>query len=211
MFGLDSDFIFYIPGLLIALTVHEFAHSWVSYRLGDPTPKVQGRLSFNPLHHIDPIGFIMMILFRFGWCKPVEINPFYYKNKRQGMLMVALAGPAANFLTALVVTLIYALLTLFLPLSILFNSYLIKVLLGTLMYNVNLGLFNLIPISPLDGSKVLEGLLPARESFQYMKFMNQYGILILLALMVTGAYRYLISPLANLMLNALLAVVQMFL
>ncbi len=211
MFGLDSDFLFYIPGLLLALTVHEFAHSWISYRLGDPTPKLQGRLSFNPLNHIDPIGFIMMVVFRFGWCKPVEVNPFYYKNRRQGMLMVALAGPAANFLTALLVALLYGLLTIILPTSILFNSYLIKVLLGILMYNVNLGLFNLIPIPPLDGSKVLEGLLPVKESFAYMNFMNRYGILILLALMITGAYRYLISPLANLFLNALLAIVQMFL
>ena len=211
MFGLDSDFLFYIPGLLLALTVHEFAHSWVSYRLGDPTPKSQGRLSFNPLNHIDPIGFIMMIVFRFGWCKPVEINPFYYKNKRQGMLMVALAGPAANFLTALLVALLFGLLTIVLPVSILFNTYLIKVLLGILMYNVNLGLFNLIPIPPLDGSKVLEGLLPVRESFTYMNFMNRYGLLILLAVMITGAYRYVISPVANLMLNALLAIVQMFL
>lgn len=211
MFGLDSDFLFYIPGLLLALTVHEFAHSWVSSRLGDPTPKLQGRLSFNPLNHIDPIGFIMMIVFRFGWCKPVEINPFYYKNRRRGMLMVALAGPAANFLTALLVALLYGLLTIILPVSILFNTYLIKVLLGILMYNVNLGLFNLIPIPPLDGSKVLEGLLPVRESFAYMNFMNRYGLLILLAVMITGAYRYVISPVANLMLNALLAIVQMFL
>ncbi|MCE5195581.1 MAG: site-2 protease family protein [Negativicutes bacterium] len=210
MFGLNSDFLFYIPGLLLALTVHEFAHSWISYHLGDPTPKLQGRLSFNPLNHIDPIGFIMMVLFRFGWCKPVEVNPFYYKNRRQGMLMVALAGPAANFLTALLVAVLYGLLTIILPASLLFNSYLIKILLGILMYNVNLGLFNLIPIPPLDGSKVLEGLLPVKESFAYMNFMNRYGLLILLAVMITGAYRYLISPLANLFLNALLAIVQMF-
>lgn len=211
MFGLDKTFLLYLPGLLVALTVHEFSHGYVSYKLGDPTPKVQGRLSLNPLRHIDPIGFIMMILFRFGWCKPVQCNPFYFKDRKKGMMWVALAGPLANFSFALVAALLFGVLTLFLPTQIILNPTLIQVLLGVLIYNVNLGLFNLIPIAPLDGSKVLEGLLPTDLSYRYQEIMNRYGILLLLALMFTGAYRYIIGPLAGASLNFLLRIVNMFL
>jgi Zn-dependent protease len=211
MLGLDSNFLLYLPGLLIALTVHEFAHGYVSYRFGDPTPKMQGRLSLNPVHHIDPIGFIMMVFFRFGWCKPVQINPYYFKNKRQGMLWVALAGPLANFFFALATALLFGVLSLVLPNSLYFNSIFIQVLFGILLYNINLGLFNLIPIAPLDGSKVLEGLLPPTLAYQYQAWMNRYGMLVLIAVMFTGAYRTIIGPLAGAMLNLMLSIIQAFL
>lgn len=211
MLGLDSNFLLYLPGLLIALTVHEFAHGYISYRFGDPTPKMQGRLSLNPVHHIDPIGFIMMVFFRFGWCKPVQINPYYFKNRRQGMLWVALAGPLANFLFALVTAILVGLLSFVLPRNLYFNSIFIQVLFGVLLYNINLGLFNLIPIAPLDGSKVLEGLLPPALAYQYQTWMNQYGMLVLIAVMFTGVYRSLIAPLAGLLLNLMLSIIQAFL
>jgi len=211
MLGLDSNFLLYLPGLLIALTVHEFAHGYISYRFGDPTPKMQGRLSLNPVHHIDPIGFIMMVFFRFGWCKPVQINPYYFKDKRQGILWVALAGPMANFLFALLTALLFGVLSFVLPISLYFNSIFIQVVFGILLYNINLGLFNLIPIAPLDGSKVLEGLLPPALAYKYRGWMSQYGILILLAVMFTGAYRYIIGPIAGSMLNIMLSIIQAFL
>lgn len=211
MLGLDSNFLLYLPGLLIALTVHEFAHGYISYRFGDPTPKMQGRLSLNPVHHIDPIGFIMMVFFRFGWCKPVQINPYYFKDKRQGMLWVALAGPLANFLFALATAVLFGLLSFVLPSSLYFSPIFIQVLVGILLYNINLGLFNLIPIAPLDGSKVLEGLLPTALAYQYQAWMNQYGMLVLLAVMFTGVYRSLIAPLAGVMLNLMLSIIQAFL
>ena len=211
MLGLDSNFLLYLPGLLIALTVHEFAHGYISYRFGDPTPKMQGRLSLNPVHHIDPIGFIMMVFFRFGWCKPVQINPYYFKDKRQGMLWVALAGPLANFLFALATAVLFGLLSFVLPSSLYFSPIFIQVLVGILLYNINLGLFNLIPIAPLDGSKVLEGLLPPALAYQYQIWMNQYGMLVLLAVMFTGVYRTLIAPLAGVMLNLMLSIIQAFL
>jgi len=211
MLGLDSNFLLYLPGLLIALTVHEFAHGYVSYRFGDPTPKMQGRLSLNPAHHIDPIGFIMMVFLRFGWCKPVQINPYYFKNKRKGMLWVALAGPLANFLFALATAILFGMLSLVLPSSLYFSPIFFQVLVGILLYNINLGLFNLIPIAPLDGSKVLEGLLPPALAYQYQAWMNRYGLLVLLAVMFTGAYRTIIGPLAGVMLNLMLSIIQAFL
>ncbi len=211
MLGLSSDFLLYLPGLLLALTVHEFAHGYVSYRLGDPTPKIQGRLSLNPVHHIDPIGFLMMVFFRFGWCKPVQCDSRYFKNRRQGMLWVALAGPLANFTMALLTSLIFGAFTFFFPAQMFGNDIAMKLLFGVLLYNINLGLFNLIPIAPLDGSKVLEGLLPPTLAYQYSWWMQQYGVLLLLAMMFTGAYRYIIGPLANFMLNILLRILQVFL
>ncbi|NLN83280.1 MAG: site-2 protease family protein [Firmicutes bacterium] len=210
MFRLDRDFLFYLPGLLIAFTVHEFAHGYVSYKLGDPTPKAQGRLSLNPIHHIDPVGFLMMVIFRFGWCKPVQINPFYFEDRRKGVLWVALAGPMANFITAFVAAFGFALASLFLPASLMFNSIFTKLFIGLILYNINLGLFNLIPIAPLDGSKVLEGLLSPANAYKYSDFMNRYGFFILLGIMFSGAYRYIIGPPAQLMFSSLLNLMRIF-
>ena len=97
-----SSLVYSIPALLIALTLHEFAHGWVSDKLGDPTPRRNGRLSLNPLHHLDPLGTLSLFLFRFGWAKPVMVNPNYYQNKKQGMVNVALAGPMMNYLLAFI-------------------------------------------------------------------------------------------------------------
>lgn len=210
MFNLDSNFFYYLPGLILAITVHEFAHGYVSYLLGDPTPKAQGRLSLNPFHHLDWVGFLMMILFRFGWAKPVQINPFYFQDRKKGTLYVALAGPAANFITATVAALSFAILSIFISPRILLSAPGFRIFLGILLYNINLGLFNLIPVAPLDGSKVLESLLPPRQAYEYARIMNSYGLYILLAMMFTGAYRYFIAVPAQAMLNALLKLMQMF-
>ncbi|MGE5654078.1 MAG: site-2 protease family protein, partial [Bacillota bacterium] len=165
MFGLSPNFIFELPGLLIAMTVHEFAHAYVAHRLGDPTPRLQGRLTLNPVAHIDPMGLLMLVFFRFGWGRSVEVNPNYFRNYRKGMLWVSLAGPASNILLGLATAIVFGLLGRFSPL-LLTSSGFRQIMLGLLMYNVYLAVFNLIPIPPLDGSKILFGILPAKTAYR---------------------------------------------
>lgn len=198
---LPDNLIFVIPSLLLALTVHEFAHAWVSYRLGDPTPKYQGRLTLNPLAHIDPLGLVMLMLFRFGWGKPVEIDPRHYRNRRQGVLLVSLAGPGANIITAFVLMVGYAVWSLTAPG---FVPEFVPQLLGmALMYNILIALFNMLPVPPLDGSKVLASILPPKYSYQFQSFAQQWGLFILLALIATGLTGRILTPLSNLLLTGM--------
>lgn len=189
-----SSLIYSIPALLIALTLHEFAHGWVSDKLGDPTPRRNGRLSLNPLHHLDPLGTLSLFLFHFGWAKPVMVNPNYYQNKKQGMVNVALAGPMMNFILAFISIFSYygiiKLLRLDLlpvnivPVRVIFD-YLLGFLPFLLSYNLGLGIFNLIPIPPLDGSKFLNALLPEQLYFSIMRY-ERYFAPILILLLYTG-------------------------
>lgn len=146
-----------IPALLIAITFHEFAHARVSYSLGDPTPKQTGRLSLNPLAHLDPVGLLMLWIFRFGWAKPVQINPYYYKDPKKGVLLVSLAGPLSNLVLAFF-TLI------FLKLDFITSSFAVNFVYILFVYNLGLAVFNLIPVPPLDGSKILVNLLPGNPN-----------------------------------------------
>lgn len=177
--------IYTVPVMLIAITVHEFAHGWVSYKLGDPTPKYEGRLSLNPLRHLDLIGTLCLLFFHMGWAKPVRINTAYYRNKRQGIIWVSLAGPVANFLTAFLSLLICGALMRF------GNSGNSAVTIGVMLcyysavINIGLGVFNLIPIPPLDGSNVIEQMYP-RVLYFYQRI-RPYCTLILLILLATGA------------------------
>ena len=159
---MSPDMIFRIPALLLALTIHEFAHAFVSHRLGDPTPKRQGRLTLNPLAHIDPFGLIMLWLFRFGWGRPVEIDPSYYRDRRKGTILVSFAGPLSNMITAFVIAWLHVL-----ALFTTTNPFIFNLLSTAFSFNIFLAVFNLIPIPPLDGSKILAGLLPSRLSYQY--------------------------------------------
>ena len=176
--------IYTVPVMLIAITVHEFAHGWVSYKLGDPTPKYEGRLSLNPLRHLDLIGTLCLLFFHMGWAKPVRINTAYYRNKRQGIIWVSLAGPVANFLTAFLSLLICGALMRF------GNSGNSAVSIGIMLcyysavLNIGLGVFNLIPIPPLDGSNVVEQMYP--RVFYFYQRIRPYCTLILLILLVTG-------------------------
>lgn len=189
-----SSLIYSIPALLIALTLHEFAHGWVSDKLGDPTPRRTGRLSLNPLHHLDPLGTLSLFLFRFGWAKPVMVNPTYYQNKKQGMVNVALAGPMMNFILAFISIFAYYGIVKLLRLNIIpieiswisaiFN-YLLEFLPYLLSYNLGLGIFNLIPIPPLDGSKFLNALFPEHLYFSIMRY-ERYFAPILIILLYTG-------------------------
>ncbi|HHY03710.1 MAG TPA: site-2 protease family protein [Thermoanaerobacterales bacterium] len=181
------DMLLRIPALLIAITFHEFAHARVSSSLGDPTPKWSGRLSLNPLAHLDPIGLLMLWIFKFGWAKPVEINPMYYKDPKKGIILVSLAGPLTNLLLALL-SLIILKLNLFS--NWIFESFIYILFL----YNIVLAVFNLIPIPPLDGSKILIGLLPSRRTYVFHK-LEAYGPIILIILAYLGILNTIMSPL----------------
>ncbi|MEO0190456.1 MAG: site-2 protease family protein [candidate division WOR-3 bacterium] len=168
-----------LPPLLLALTVHEYFHGYIAYRMGDPTAKFAGRLTFNPLKHIDPIGFIAFLFFRFGWAKPVPVNPYNFHNYKKGMIFTSIAGPGSNFILALISGLIIRIGGFSLVYQTFF-PFLIMLKLS-MYFNLVLCAFNLIPVPPLDGSKVLFYLLPDRYShIQYQ--LERYGFLILIGL-----------------------------
>lgn len=173
MFGADGIvYLLRIPALLIAVTVHEFMHGMAAYMYGDTTAKDQGRLSLNPIRHLDVIGTIMLIIAGFGWAKPVPVNPNRFKNPIKHMAVVGLAGPLANFVTAFILAKLYFLNLPFLP------AYLLKI---TIDINVMLGIFNLLPIPPLDGSKIIPYFLPTSMQQSWYRF-EQYGFVVLLLL-----------------------------
>lgn len=162
--------------LLFAITIHEYSHGRAAYSLGDPTAKNAGRLSINPIIHIDPIGAICLFLFNFGWAKPVPVDIRYFKNTRRDVVLMALSGPVSNLAAAFIAGLFMR--HLLMPIEI----YL-KVLLYMVLMNTGLGLFNLIPIPPLDGSHVLENILPRRASFRY-RAMRRYAPYILIGILL---------------------------
>ncbi|NLP17609.1 MAG: site-2 protease family protein [Firmicutes bacterium] len=178
--------IFRIPALLLAITVHEYAHGKMADYLGDPTARYAGRLTLNPLAHLDPLGLLMLWIFRFGWAKPVPINPFHFHNRRQGIILVSLAGPAANLVTAFVVLLVFK----FWPGTGLVVRQILSL---AFIYNLYLAVFNLIPIPPLDGSKVLWGFLPPSRAHAFSK-LETYGPIILIILIYLGLVGRIILP-----------------
>lgn len=193
-----SDIVTYlwrIVAILIAITVHEFAHGKMAEIEGDITPKLSGRLTLNPLAHIDPIGFLMLLFFRFGWAKPVPVN---FNNLRRGeksIILVSLAGPLANFILAFLVSIFWR---IDLPLPLGFIRFCIELA----ILNVFLGIFNLIPIPPLDGSHILESILPYKYR-RYYQSISLYGVLILMVLILTNGLYIIISPFLNLFLYLL--------
>lgn len=170
-----------VLGVLLCLTVHETCHGLAAYALGDTTAKQMRRLSLNPLHHIDWLGLASMLLCGFGWAKPVPVDMRSFKNPRLGMAVTALAGPVSNFLLAFVMLFLASLLSHRAAAAGAGMIWLFSFLLTTAMLSVGLGLFNLIPIPPLDGSKVLFVLLPERAYYTLMRY-ERYGMLLLLAL-----------------------------
>ena len=197
-----SSIVLAFIGLLLALTVHEASHAWAASRLGDPTARLQGRLSLNPLVHIDPIGTVLLPLLAFamnapiiGWAKPVPVDGRYLKNFRRDFMWIALAGPASNLLLAIVASLLLRALPL-LPVSLGSISVvepMLQFTYGFFRVNILLALFNLIPVPPLDGSNVVAALLPARLAERW-DTVRQYGIFILYGLMFSGILGTLIRP-----------------
>ncbi|WP_051531052.1 site-2 protease family protein [Clostridiisalibacter paucivorans] len=191
-----------LPGLLIAITFHELAHGYAAYMMGDPTAKNQGRLTLNPIKHIDPIGFMLLITVKFGWAKPVPINPIYFKKRKTGMIIVSLAGPLTNFVLAIISAFILAS-------GILTNYITFTIFKTILMYNIVLGIFNLLPFPPLDGSKVFASLLPTKYEVYFYKY-EKYLYLILIILLITGYMDYILWPLINITFSTLLKILAVF-
>jgi len=195
-----------LPGIIIGLSLHEFAHAYVSYKLGDPTPMVQGRVTISPFAHIDPIGFLLLMLFGFGYGKPVEINPNNYKNPRRDEIFVALAGVITNFFVAVLFAFVYFLLARFNVMPI--YSTMSTILINIIFINVNLMVFNLLPIPPLDGYKVVRNLLLGHvdvgKLWRAEAFFNRYGYLILFAILSLPATMNLIDILASWVIDAVM-------
>ena len=198
---LNNPFIFFISilSLVIAVTVHEFAHALVTDKLGDPTPALQGRVTLNPLAHLDPVGSIMLLLFRFGWGKPVPFDPFNLRNPKRDSAIIALAGPASNLILAILLSLAAKLIG---------SPFLALLAAPLIIISINLAIFNLLPIPPLDGSKIIYGLLPTNWADEYNDFMKSYGsiLLILLIIPIGGSSLAinLILPVINLLTRLLL-------
>lgn len=168
-----------IPGLLIALTFHEFAHGYAAYRMGDNTARYSGRLSLNPLDHLDIWGTLCLLFFHFGWAKPVPINPANFRVQKKGIIIVSLAGPFANFLLAFVCAVVCKILVRFTAASEI-AVFFYQVFLYAEVMNVGLMVFNLIPIPPLDGSKVLMEFLPPRARYEMYRIERYSGIVLLI-------------------------------
>lgn len=203
--GLIS-FLYTLPALLFCLSVHEFAHAYTAYKLGDRTQKAMGRLTLNPFLHIDIAGFICIALFGFGWGKPVMIDDRNFKNKAAGNALTAFAGPCSNIIMAILFTIILKILLItgvILPtINSVVGSIILNMLILTIQFNVVFAIFNLIPIPPFDGSRILYFFLPAKGR-EYMYKIEQYSFIIVLVILVTGIGSKLVSPIVNLVLGLL--------
>lgn len=187
--------------LLVSLTIHEFAHAFIAEKLGDPTPRIQGRITLNPLAHLDPLGSLAILLVGFGWGKPVMFDPYNLRNPKRDVALIALAGPASNLILAVILSLILQVIAL--PL---FVQDVIAFVIAT---NVGLAIFNLIPIHPLDGGKILIGIAPKDVAHEWDQILHQYGTMILLFLILPlnngrSAVSSLVSPIVNAILRVLL-------
>lgn len=203
--GLIS-FLYTLPALLFCLSVHEFAHAYTAYKLGDRTQKAMGRLTLNPFSHIDIAGFICIALFGFGWGKPVMIDDRNFKNKAAGNALTAFAGPFSNIIMAILFTIILKILLItgvILPtMNSVVGSIILNMLILTIQFNVVFAIFNLIPIPPFDGSRILYFFLPAKGR-EYMYKIEQYSFVIVLVILVTGIGSKLVSPIVSFVLGLL--------
>jgi len=186
--------------IVIAITIHEFSHALAADRLGDPTPRLQGRLTINPLAHLDPIGTLMLILFRFGWGKPVQFDQFNLRNPRRDTMLISIAGPTSNLLTAVLA----AILLRFLP-SNLLNLLILQ---PFIVISIILAVFNFVPIHPLDGGKILSGLLPLSLAKEWEQIQAQFGTILLIMMVLpwggTAPIFYLTGPIVQFILQLLL-------
>lgn len=200
------DLIAGIPGLIIAMVIHEYAHARVAVALGDRTPLLMGRLTLNPAAHIDPIGLIMLFLVRFGWAKPVIIDPRNFKKPRRDDILVSLAGPAANLVTAFLA--LVALLVIKSTMGHL-SVGVYQVFQLIIIYNINFAIFNMIPLPPLDGSHVLVQLLPPRMAYAYAR-LERYSFLILIVLIMTPVLNMIFIPLQRLIWQLFVLILMPF-
>lgn len=177
LFSNPLAFFIIFPGLLMSITIHEFAHAFTADKLGDPTPRFQGRITLNPRAHLDPLGVVMILLTRFGWGKPVEFDSYNLKNPQRDTAIIALAGPVSNLVIAFAIS-------LFLKAELLPQVWVMAGLFQVMVINIVLAIFNLVPVHPLDGSKILMSFLPAEQAIEYESFMHRYGMFVLIALII---------------------------
>jgi len=192
-----------LPGIIVALSLHEFAHAWMSNKMGDPTPRNQGRLTINPLAHIDPLGFLALIICGFGWGKPVEINPAYYKNRRRDEIFVGLAGVSMNLIIAILFSF---------PTKWIYSAYISSgsalmetifyIFYYTVMINLCLMIFNLIPVPPLDGWDVVNQITNLQKYSWYWN-VYRYGSYILIALILFNVTDLVLMPCINFFMGLL--------
>ncbi|MBM7623561.1 site-2 protease family protein [Sporohalobacter salinus] len=195
-----AQFVLLIPILLFSLSLHEYSHGKMADLLGDPTPEMSGRLTLNPLAHLDLMGaLVLLITRRFGWAKPVQVNPRYFSNPRRGMMYVGLAGPAANIFLAVILSLFFKFFAIPFGLPRVVGVFL---QIGIAL-NLGLAIFNLLPLPPLDGSKILRGLLP-RKYDSTLRQLEGYGPFILLFLVFTGLLHNIIGPIWSFFYSILL-------
>ena len=195
-----------IPAL-ICITFHELAHGYTAYRLGDTTAKDMGRLTLNPIKHIDVFGLLMMVIFKFGWAKPVPVNMFNFKRPKWYMAVTAIAGPLSNLVIAVIVMFIYGLI---LPPFMSSRadgmfSFIIQIVENTAYISIALAVFNLLPIPPLDGSKVLFSFFPETAYYKLMRY-ERYGMILLIVIMTTGIFSKTIGQLTYTVFERLLKV-----
>ena len=202
------------PGVLIAITFHEFAHGYAAYKLGDDTAKNQGRLSLNPFAHLDPIGTLMLLVAGFGWGKPVEVNPRNYTRKismEKGEAIVSAAGPIMNFILAIIFTLIYCAIYKFAGIAFITSTVgniVILIISATISINIGLGVFNLIPLPPLDGSKIIMPFLPYNAK-QWFRNNEYIFYIIFVVIWITGIASLIISPAITGITNGIMSLVGM--
>ena len=196
-----------IPAVLIAITFHEYAHAFAADKLGDDTPRRQGRLTLNPLAHLDPVGSIMLVFAGFGWGKPVEINPRNFNrtvSMSKGEAIVSIAGPVMNFILAIVFSIIYFAIAKFAPAFAItqLGTIILTLIQITILINIGLGVFNLIPLPPLDGSKVLNHFLPYSAKDWFSRYAQIFYV-IFVVLWITGIAGDIISPIINLVYDGI--------
>lgn len=214
LFNNPIAFIFTLASLVVAITIHEFAHAITADRLGDPTPRLQGRLTLDPRAHLDPFGTLLLLIARFGWGKPVQFDPYNLKNPRRDAALISLAGPSANIILAITASILLRIL-LVSRFEVLANPFFSPFFLGItnflqplIVFNVILAIFNLVPIHPLDGFKIVEGLLPATQAREWHK-LERYGLILLFLAVFpiispVAPVRAIISPIINVFLVILL-------
>lgn len=210
LFSNIMSFIILLPIRLIAIIGHELGHAWVSTKLGDPTPRREGRLTFNPLAHLDLYGTLLMLLTGFGWAKPVMINPMYYKDRKKGTALVSIAGPLSNFVMAAVGMLVYAAaIILHAKVGMALSVFKIIANIAYMFIYTNLCfmIFNLIPIPPLDGSRVLGLFLSDRTYYTMLRY-ERWSMLLIMALSLTGAFNSIIGTGVNVVFNLIAAPIE---
>ena len=206
------QFIYTLPALLLSLSVHEYAHAWMAYKLGDISQKIRGRLTMDPTKHIDPFGFICIALLGVGWGRPVMVDDRNFKDRAKGTMLTSLAGPVANILLALLLTLVLKVLIMVGAVDLVATSKVVEILVSmlllTIQFNVIFGIFNMIPLPPLDGSKVLFYFLPSKLK-PIMYTLERYSFIIILVLFMTDLSSVIIQPAYNLVLNLIMFILKL--